>query len=167
MYNNYNPYYYYQNMPRAIPNYAYQNMPQNKGLLSRLFNQKNTRDITNAIPQVASIGSSRDLLGLGTGAASLGSEALGASAATHGFSFTNFLNGASKTLGVINQAIPVFYQVKPIINNAKTIFRVAKAMNSNEDNQVTNNSLNKESIVKEEKNENNSSIKNNSPNFFQ
>ena len=27
------------------------------------------------------------------------------------FSFTGFLNGASKTLNIINQAIPVFYQV--------------------------------------------------------
>ena len=34
--------------------------------------------------------------------------------------FSGILNGASKTLGVINQAIPVFYQVKPIFNNAKT-----------------------------------------------
>ena len=44
--------------------------------------------------------------------------------------FSGILNGASKTLGVINQAIPVFYQVKPIWNNAKTMFRVVKGINS-------------------------------------
>lgn len=60
-----------------------------------------------------------------------------ASAATAGskITFSGILNGASKTLGVINQAIPVFYQVKPIWNNAKTMFRVAKAINNNNNNE--------------------------------
>lgn len=49
------------------------------------------------------------------------------------FSFSNLLNGASKTLGVINQAIPVVYQVKPIWNNAKTMFRVARELNKKSD----------------------------------
>lgn len=44
--------------------------------------------------------------------------------------FSSIINGASKTLGVINQAIPVFYQVKPIWNNARTMIRVAKGLNS-------------------------------------
>ena len=42
----------------------------------------------------------------------------------------SILDGASNTLGVINQAIPVVYQVKPIINNAKTMFNIAKIMNT-------------------------------------
>lgn len=46
--------------------------------------------------------------------------------------FSSLLNGASKTLGVINQAIPVFYQVKPMWNNAKTMFRVIKEINTND-----------------------------------
>lgn len=54
-----------------------------------------------------------------------GSRALGASTASK-LSFSSILTGAGKTLGVINQAIPVFYQVKPIWNNAKTMFKVAK-----------------------------------------
>lgn len=52
--------------------------------------------------------------------------------------FSGVLNGASKTLGVINQAIPVFYQVKPIFNNAKTIFRVAKEMRNTDTNENQN-----------------------------
>lgn len=42
----------------------------------------------------------------------------------------SILDGTSKTLNVINQAIPVVYQVKPIINNAKTMFKIANIMNS-------------------------------------
>ena len=51
-------------------------------------------------------------------------------ASTSKITFTSILNGASKTLGVINQAIPVFYQVKPIFNNARTMIRVAKGLKS-------------------------------------
>ena len=58
-------------------------------------------------------------------------------AATKTFSWSSLLNGASKTLGVINQAIPVVYQIKPIWNNAKTMFRVAKSMNSADKKNVT------------------------------
>ena len=46
--------------------------------------------------------------------------------------FSSILNGTSKTLGVINQAIPVFYQVKPIWNNARTMLRVVRGLNSND-----------------------------------
>ena len=42
----------------------------------------------------------------------------------------SILDGTSKTLGVINQEIPVLYQVKPIINNAKTMFKIANIINS-------------------------------------
>lgn len=44
--------------------------------------------------------------------------------------FNKILNGTSKTLNVINQAIPIYYQVKPIIANAKTLFRVANILKS-------------------------------------
>ena len=46
-----------------------------------------------------------------------------------GFSFTSFLDGTQKTLGVINQAIPIVYQVKPMFQNAKTIFKIADEIN--------------------------------------
>lgn len=47
------------------------------------------------------------------------------SSATKAFNFSSFLDGTQKTLGVINQAIPIVYQVKPIFQNAKTMFRIA------------------------------------------
>ena len=40
----------------------------------------------------------------------------------------NILNNTQKTLNVINQAIPVYYQVKPIYNNAKTMLRMVNAL---------------------------------------
>ena len=39
------------------------------------------------------------------------------------------LEGTQKTLGIVNQAIPIAYQVKPMINNAKTLFKIANVIN--------------------------------------
>lgn len=62
-----------------------------------------------------------------------------------GFSFTSFLDSTQKTLGVINQAIPIVYQVKPMFQNAKTIFKIADEINK----PVT---VNETSTVREESN---------------
>ncbi len=43
--------------------------------------------------------------------------------------WSGILDGTQKTLGVINQAIPIVYQVKPIISNVKSMFRIANAVN--------------------------------------
>lgn len=113
-YNNfYNPYLYTRQVPnmmnytRAVPNAFYQAAPTRAagGLLSRIF------------PGLAGTGASTGLAG---------------GVATKGITFSGILNGASKTLGVINQAIPVINQAKPIWNNAKTMFKMAKVMNSND-----------------------------------
>ena len=84
----------------------------------------------------------------------------GATAAlgTSKITFSGILNGASKTLGVINQAIPVFYQVKPVWNNAKTMFKVAKEFNSSS---KTIETKPKEENIINQKKENS-----NSPTFF-
>lgn len=49
------------------------------------------------------------------------------------YNWNNFLNGTGKTLNVINQAIPIIYQVRPIINNAITMFRVMNAVRSSDE----------------------------------
>ena len=46
--------------------------------------------------------------------------------------WSTLLDGTQKTLGVINQAIPVVYQIKPIVSNAKTIFRIADSLKSDD-----------------------------------
>lgn len=40
------------------------------------------------------------------------------------------LDGTQKTLNVINQAIPIVYQIKPLANNAKTLFKIANIINT-------------------------------------
>lgn len=53
------------------------------------------------------------------------------------------LNNTQKTLNVINQAIPVYYQIKPIWGNLKSFGKIMSAFNSDSDN---NNNFNNQSI---------------------
>ncbi len=50
--------------------------------------------------------------------------------------WATLLDGTQKTLGVINQAIPIVYQVKPIVNNAKTLFKIANVMKEPEQQEI-------------------------------
>ena len=43
--------------------------------------------------------------------------------------WSNILDGTQKTLGVINQAIPIVYQVKPVVSNVRSMFKIASAIN--------------------------------------
>lgn len=103
---------------------------------------------------------------LGARSAAPAVSALGGATKASTFTFSGLLNGASKTLGVINQAIPIFYQVKPIINNAKTMYRVAKEINSNDRKSTSTNSSNNNSNNNTKTNNvsNNNDV--NKPNFF-
>lgn len=60
------------------------------------------------------------------------------------------LDGTKKTLDVISQAIPIYYQVKPIVSNAKTLFKIAGAINSNSADNNDNSQANTNTIKKEE-----------------
>ena len=98
-------------------------------------------------------------------------NALGGATKASTFTFSGLLNGASKTLGVINQAIPVFYQVKPIINNAKTMYRVAKEINSNDRKNTSTNTNSSNNSNNSNNNTSTNNVSNNSndvnkPNFF-
>ncbi len=42
--------------------------------------------------------------------------------------WSNMLNNTQKTLNIINQAIPIAYQIKPMVNNAKTMFKIIGAV---------------------------------------
>ena len=88
-------------------------------------------------------------LGAKSGIASLGkmSQTTGVLKSILGkFSFSGFLNGASKTLNVVNQAIPIFYQVKPMFNNAKTMFRIMGAMKDDDNKNTTTNNIQSKNI---------------------
>ena len=68
---------------------------------------------------------------------------------------SNILDGTQKTLSIINQAIPVIYQIKPIYNNMKTAFKVVNAFKS-------------ETKEKPQKKENirNNTLSSNGPTYF-
>ena len=76
------------------------------------------------------------------------------------FNLSSFLTGANKTLNVVNQAIPIYYQIKPMVANAKTMFKVINAV-KNTDNNKTNSTITKTETKKESKN-----INDGSPTFF-
>ena len=56
-----------------------------------------------------------------------------------GINWNSILNNTQRTLGIINQAIPIVYQVRPLLTNARTLFRVATALNDNDEDETTNN----------------------------
>lgn len=63
-----------------------------------------------------------------------------------GVNWGSLLTNTQRTLGVINQAIPVVKQISPLLNNAKTMFKVMsefkKEDNSeNNVNRMTNNTF--------------------------
>ena len=65
------------------------------------------------------------------------------------YNWNNFLNGTGKTLNVINQAIPIIYQVRPILNNAITMFRVMNAVrgsDSDTNSKVSSSNVEKNNI---------------------
>ena len=43
---------------------------------------------------------------------------------TNGINWSSILNNTQRTLGIINQAIPVVKQITPVMRNAKTMFQV-------------------------------------------
>lgn len=54
--------------------------------------------------------------------------------------WSGLLNNTQKTLNIVNQAIPIVYQIKPIVNNARTMFKVANEFTkANTSNNVNNN----------------------------
>lgn len=83
--------------------------------------------------------------------------------------WSELLEGTKKTLDVVNQAIPIYYQVKPIVTNAKTLFKVANVINSdtntnNKTEVIDKNEEEAQSEIKEEVST--TSSKNNSPIFY-
>ena len=77
----------------------------------------------NSIPSTMARGSSlgsglRSLLGLG-GARNL------AGGVSRGINWSSLLNNTSKTLGVVREAIPIVKEVGPMMNNMKSMLKVA------------------------------------------
>ena len=52
---------------------------------------------------------------------------------SRGFNLSSILTNTQKTLGVINQAIPIVKQAGPMVNNMKTMFKLAGAFKDETD----------------------------------
>ena len=93
------------------------------------------------------------------------------SVAKNGINWSSLLSNTQKTLGIINQAIPAFYQIKPIFSNMKTMFRVVSEINRDDSKTTISNNVTKGDPIKAENNSNkdinnNVSYENDGPSFF-
>lgn len=72
-------------------------------------------------------------------------------------SISSLLSNAQKTLNVVNQAIPLYYQVKPVFKNIKTLGKIGRELNKVDKNDkvtVNNNiisNISSNNKIKEEK----------------
>lgn len=70
--------------------------------------------------------------------------------AIKGINWSGFINNASKTVGVINQTIPLVKQAGPMIRNMKSVMKVASVFKDETDpkpNKNTQNNYQKKSIT--------------------
>jgi len=87
--------------------------------------------------------------------------------------WSSILTNTQKTLNIVNQAIPLVYQIRPIIDNAKTVFKIIGAVKEEDTpNNITKNSNNINHHTTTTKSSNVSNVQNsyqsnrNQPNFF-
>lgn len=132
--------------------YMYQPYYQTSNLVNGLGNMSRAGNLGRA---ASGIGGAMNGFGsMATTGSNLGAG-LGLKGLLSKFSFSGFLNGASKTLNVVNQAIPIFYQVKPMINNARTMFRIMGAV---KDDSPPNKTVGQSSVIKNNSTRNNTTI---------
>lgn len=89
-----------------------------------------------------------------------------------GGKLSSFINGTQKTLGLVNQAIPIIKQMSPVMKNAKTMFKVMNEfkkvdVNKNSIKSSSNISYNQKSVPdSNETNIINNNTNSNGPTFF-
>lgn len=82
-------------------------------------------------------------------AATLGSATKVGSSIFSKINWSSLLSNAQKTLGVVNQAIPLYYQVKPVFKNLKALGKIGKEftkINGN-NNQSSNESTQQDAVT--------------------
>lgn len=82
-------------------------------------------------------------------AATLGSATKAGSSIFSKINLSSLLSNAQKTLGVVNQAIPLYYQVKPVFKNLKALGKIGKEFTkiSENNNQNSNRSTQQKSVT--------------------
>lgn len=86
-----------------------------------------------------------------------------------GINLSSIINGTQRTLGLVNQAIPVIKQITPVMRNAKTMFKVMNEFKkvdspTSTTNNSANNSANNVAEIASAPETNN--ISNSGPTFF-
>ena len=73
-------------------------------------------------------------------AATLGSATASGASIFSKINWSSLLSNAQKTLGVVNQAIPLYYQVKPVFKNLRALGKIGKEFTkiSESNNQKSN-----------------------------
>jgi hypothetical protein len=82
-------------------------------------------------------------------AATLGSATKAGSSIFSKINLSSLLSNAQKTLGVVNQAIPLYYQVKPVFKNLKALGKIGKEFTkiSENNNQNSNENVQQETVT--------------------
>lgn len=98
----------YGSMPYMFPNAMIQTAPINTGLA-------NATNLVNGI----------------------GTAKTGLSGFLSKINFSSILSNAQKTLNVVNQAVPLYYQVKPVFKNIRALGRIGKEFKNISSNNAT------------------------------
>ena len=95
-------------------------------------------------------------------AATLGSATKAGSSIFSKINLSSLLSNAQKTLGVVNQAIPLYYQVKPVFKNLKALGKRGKEFTkiSENNNQNSNRSTQQELVTNISSNNNEATTSN-------
>ena len=79
-------------------------------------------------------------------AATLGSATASGASIFSKINWSSLLSNAQKTLGVVNQAIPLYYQVKPVFKNLRALGKIGKEFTKiSESNNQNSNEVKQES----------------------
>ena len=81
---------------------------------------------------------------------------------TYNLNWTGMLNNVSKTLGVVREAIPVVKEVGPMVNNMRSMIKIASVFKDETDTKKT--SIKEE--IKQKENSTNSTITNKTYNNY-
>ena len=85
----------------------------------------------------------------------------------NGINWSTLLTNAQKTLNIVNQTIPVVKQMGPVVNNAKTMFKIMNEFKKVETPTEKNKKTEKKEIIEKQNKEQPKIINDNNPTFFQ
>ena len=69
-----------------------------------------------------------------------------------GITLSSVLGGISKGLGILNQAIPLYREIKPMIGSARKVMSVLQELKVNNNNNTNNSTSNNKTTIDIEEN---------------